>query len=66
MVAGALARLAELHGVQTSYRDVRDRLVEATPEALVATLRALGAPIDDPAQADDAVRARVRARWGRA
>lgn len=65
MASETLARLAELHGVLTSYRDVQDRLVEATPDALVAVLRALGAPIDDPGQAEDAIRARVRSRWER-
>ena len=42
-----LRELARLYGVQTSYHDAMGRFVEARPEALLAVLRALGAPLDD-------------------
>jgi 4-alpha-glucanotransferase len=41
-----LHRLAAFHGVETRYYDVHGKLVEATPEALLAVLRALGSPLD--------------------
>lgn len=60
-----LTRLAELHGVQLSYRDVEDRMVVASTEALLAALRALGSPISDPAQAEELIEMRRRAVWDR-
>ena len=49
-----LRELARLYGVETSYHDAMGRHVEASPESLLAVLRALGAPLeseDDVAEA---------------
>jgi 4-alpha-glucanotransferase len=61
----ALHQLAESYGVQTAYEGVRGRRVEATPDALMAALRALGAPVERPEAAADALRARQQALWQR-
>jgi 4-alpha-glucanotransferase len=53
-----LRRLAELYGVQTSYTDSTGKHVEARPEALLGVLRALGAPVENVADAAEALRAR--------
>jgi 4-alpha-glucanotransferase len=50
---GELGLLAESLGVQTSYWDTRGRAHAATPEALVAVLAAMGAPIEAPGRLDD-------------
>ncbi len=52
-----LGRLARAWGVQTSYRDYRGRRRTASPDALLATLRAVGAPVSEPRDVADAVRA---------
>ncbi len=41
-----LRELARLYGVETSYDDAMGRHVEASPESLLAVLRALGAPLE--------------------
>ncbi|MFQ5816643.1 MAG: 4-alpha-glucanotransferase [Terriglobia bacterium] len=41
-----LQQLARLYGVETSYRDVFGHRWQASPEALLAVLRALGAPAE--------------------
>jgi 4-alpha-glucanotransferase len=46
-----LAALARFHGVQTAYDDVRGCRQEAAPDVVVALLRALGVPLDSPADA---------------
>jgi 4-alpha-glucanotransferase len=53
----ALRRLAAAYGVLTAYRGI-DGLSRARPEAMVAVLRALGAPLDRVEDADDALRSR--------
>jgi 4-alpha-glucanotransferase len=53
-----LARLADLHGVATSYRPAPDRTVTASPAAVVRVLAALGVDASTP----DAVRAALAAR----
>jgi 4-alpha-glucanotransferase len=50
---GELGRLAEAAGVQTSYWDTRGGRHVATPDAVVAVLSSLGAPIDRPDRLDD-------------
>ncbi len=60
-----LARLAELHGVQLAYRDVDDEVQRADRDALLAVLRALGVPVDDPGDAGAALAAYERGRWDR-
>lgn len=53
-----LYRLAEAYNVETTYFTDRGERVEATPEALLIILRALGAEIERVEQADEALRAR--------
>ncbi|MEW2285632.1 4-alpha-glucanotransferase [Streptomyces sp. NPDC047841] len=53
-----LARLAELHGVATSYRPAPDRTVQVSATAVTAALAALGVDAAGP----DAVRASLTAR----
>ncbi|MFF7367349.1 4-alpha-glucanotransferase [Streptomyces tricolor] len=53
-----LARLAELHGVATSYRPAPDRTVQVPASAVTAALAALGVDATGP----DAVRAALTAR----
>lgn len=50
-----LLELARLHGVQTDYRDAWGHGRQASPEALSAVLAALGAPIDRPSDAAEAL-----------
>ena len=50
-----LHRLAAFHGVETRYYDVNGGLVEASPEALLAVLRALGSPVDSIRDVSDAL-----------
>ena len=62
---GQLRQLARLYGVQTAYTDMFRRRKQASPEALLHTLRALGAGLrtldDVPAE----LRERQRAQWNR-
>lgn len=51
-----LRYLARLCGVETAYRDVTGVRREASPEALLAVLHALGAPLATPAEAGAAIR----------
>ena len=60
-----LAALAAAHGVATSYRDWRDRERPVPAETVRAVLRAMGAPVDDTAAAEQALRGRERAAWQR-
>jgi 4-alpha-glucanotransferase len=53
----SLRALARLCGLQIKYRDAFGRERRATPEALVATLQALGCPIGRPSDAWEALRA---------
>jgi len=52
----SLAPLAELYGVQTSYYDVSGQLRQAAPEPLLRILQTLGAPLQRPEEAADALR----------
>jgi 4-alpha-glucanotransferase len=61
--AGDLRRLARACGVQTAYYDIQRRRVEVSPETLRAVLRALGHPVDTPADLSDALRERKRTAW---
>ena len=58
-----LRRLARLHGVQSSYVDQERRRVFASPAALLAALRALGAPVVAARDMPQAIRARQRELW---
>jgi 4-alpha-glucanotransferase len=53
-----LRELAGLYGVQTSYDDAMGRHIEAGPEALLAVLRALDAPVDSLEEVPEALRER--------
>lgn len=56
-----LADLAGLWGVQRSYRNVAGRRVQASPEALLATLSTLGAPVEGFGDLPAAIRERREA-----
>lgn len=58
-------RLARLYNVQTDYTDLSGIRRHATPEALVAVLRAMGAPLDHHGDAEAAARAREYELWRR-
>jgi 4-alpha-glucanotransferase len=58
-----LERLAEAFDVQARYHDVEGRVRVASPEALTAVLRELGAELADGADPSGALRARLAARW---
>jgi 4-alpha-glucanotransferase len=61
----ALEELARLAEVDTGYWDVKGTYQTASTDGLVAILRALGAPIERPDQAPDALRAHQAALWRR-
>jgi 4-alpha-glucanotransferase len=50
-----LHRLARFVGVQTAYYDVNNRRRQASPDALLAALRAFGVELDSPAAATAAL-----------
>jgi 4-alpha-glucanotransferase len=60
-----LRQLAEAYGVYNSYHDDQGRVQEASPEALLAVLRVLGAPLRNIDDAGDALRQRREAEWRR-
>src|SRR5438045_1610461 len=60
-----LNQLAELYGLQTSYYDVIGQLTQASPDALVQVLRALGAAVEKAEDAPAALRQRRQEEWGR-
>jgi 4-alpha-glucanotransferase len=61
----SLQQLADLASVDTGYWDVKGTYQNASPEALVSILRALGIGIDSPEGAHDALRAHHAATWRR-
>ncbi len=61
MGMGALKRLARTCGVQEAYYDVDSQRRNATPEALLGVLKALGIPIDRIEDAADTLRAHGQA-----
>ena len=60
-----LRQLATLYGVQSAYVDVAGRRRRAAPEALLATLSALGAPVEHLRDVPNAVREHREAAWRR-
>jgi len=62
---GPLGRLARAYGVQTAYYDIAHKRVQASPRAIVAVLRALGAPLEKAEDARDALRGHEQALWRR-
>lgn len=57
----ALRSLAKLKGVQLAYVDIDQNRRTASPEALVAVLRAMGLSIGSPDDAPEALQAELRA-----
>jgi 4-alpha-glucanotransferase len=60
-----LTTLARMYGVQTAFYDVEGRRQQASPEAALLVLHALGAPIETFADVTDALRERRRELWAR-
>lgn len=60
-----LSTLAHLYGVQTSYYDAWGERRSASPEALLAVLRALEAPVESAGDVAEALRARREELAGR-
>lgn len=58
----ALRSLARAMGVHTRYQDGLGRRVNVGPDTLVRVCAALGAPLESPADAPDALRAQRRAK----
>ena len=58
-----LDRLARLYGIQTAYYDVNDQYRHSSPEALLALLRSLGAPVETAADVENAWREKQRDIW---
>lgn len=61
----SLRRLARLYGVQSSYEDMAGNLKEASTDALLQTLKALGAPLEGPGDIPAALRERRLDLWQR-
>lgn len=60
-IDAALARLARAYGVQTAYTDASGRRRRASADAVLAVLRAMGAPVTG--RADVAAALREREAW---
>jgi 4-alpha-glucanotransferase len=58
-----LRRLARLYGIQTSYLDMEQQRVDATPEALRAGLGTLDAPVADAGDLRQAINEQRRELW---
>lgn len=58
-----LRQLARAYGIQVDYTDATGQKRDASPEALIAVLRALGAPIEHEGHAARALRERRQAVW---
>jgi len=60
-----LRELARLYGVQPSHYDISGQLNRPPPEALLAVLRTLGAPVEQMSDIPGALRARCQELWQR-
>ncbi len=60
-----LHQLAQLYGILTAYYDVSGRHQEASVEALLATLKLLGAPVENLSDVTSAWREKQKAIWQR-
>jgi 4-alpha-glucanotransferase len=58
-----LGELARLYGIQTCYLDAGKARRRASAEALMATLRILGAPVESTSDIDGAIRGRRLEAW---
>ena len=61
----SVLQLARMYGVQTEYFDATGAMQQSTPQGLLRILQALGAPLDTPDDAGDAVRDRNQWQWRR-
>jgi len=61
----ALHQLAKLYGVHTAYYDIAGQQQAASDDALLATLRALRAPIARLEDVPAAIREHQQAQWRR-
>jgi 4-alpha-glucanotransferase len=61
----ALNELARFHGVETSYIDMSKKRRSASPESILAALRALGVPVARGADAGAALRESKERSWQR-
>src|SRR5439155_18260370 len=64
--AALLPALARLHGVQTRFTNAAHHLVVCSPDAVLAGLRAVGAPVETMSDVPEAHRARHLEVWRRA
>ena len=64
--AALLPALARLYGVQTRFTDAAHHRVVCSPEAVLAGVRALGAPVETMSDVPEAHRARHLEVWRRA
>jgi 4-alpha-glucanotransferase len=60
-----LQKLAQLYGVETSYDDVSGQRQDASPDALFAVLKVLGAPVNGHNDVGQALRERRQNMWRR-
>ena len=63
METALLHELARLYGVETAYYDLTGQLQAASADALLAILRALGAPLAAAQDVPQAIRERRQALW---
>lgn len=61
----ALRELAQIYGLQTTYRDAGGQRRQVSEQALLATLQALGAPLAGPDDVPDALRQSHLEQWQR-
>ena len=59
----SLQNLARAYGIETEYRDIYGRRQEASPEALLSVLKALGTPIERVDDIPNARRERRQLYW---
>ncbi len=64
-MSDSLRQLAEQYGLLTGFHDNNGNYHDASPEALIAVLRGLGASIQGPEGAADAIRERATKAWQR-
>jgi 4-alpha-glucanotransferase len=62
---GRLYLLARMHGIQRSYWSIFGERISASPEVLLATLQALGAPLEGIGGVEAAIAAKRRGYWHR-
>jgi 4-alpha-glucanotransferase len=60
-----LEQLAALYGVETAYKDAAGKSCQASPDSLVRVLHILGAALEKPDEAGDALRQRRQDLWRR-